>query len=76
MQPFDLVNQIGFKRLVNKLNPNYKMVSRAHLSEKVIPEIFQRVKFKVKELLKDLPHIVVTTDIWTSDCSSKSNDFL
>ncbi|GBP93891.1 hypothetical protein EVAR_85321_1 [Eumeta japonica] len=32
---------------------------------KVIPEMYQRVRAKVLELLKDLPHIVITTDIWT-----------
>ncbi|GBP07703.1 Zinc finger BED domain-containing protein 6 [Eumeta japonica] len=44
--------------------------------EKVIPEMYQRVRAKVLELLKDLPHIVITTDIWTSDSSSQSNDFI
>ncbi|GBP04717.1 Zinc finger BED domain-containing protein 4 [Eumeta japonica] len=45
------------------------------LVKKVIPEMYQRVRAKVLELLKDLPHIVITTDIWTSD-SSQSNDFI
>lgn len=76
MEPLDLVNKIGFKRLLKKLSPNYKMVSRSHITEKVIPEIYQRVKVKVLELLKELPHIVITTDIWTSDSSSQSNDFI
>ncbi|GBP34163.1 hypothetical protein EVAR_30715_1 [Eumeta japonica] len=52
------------------------MVSRFHITEKVIPEMYQRVRAKVLELLKDLPHIVITTDIWTSDSSSQSNDFI
>ncbi|GBP06219.1 Zinc finger BED domain-containing protein 4 [Eumeta japonica] len=52
------------------------MVSRFHITEKVIPEMYQRVRAKILELLKDLPHIVITTDIWTSDFSSQSNDFI
>ncbi|GBP54653.1 Zinc finger BED domain-containing protein 4 [Eumeta japonica] len=76
MEPFDLVNKIGFQRLIKKLCPKYKMVSRFHITEKVIPEMYQRVRAKVLELLKDLPHIVITTDIWTSDSSSQSNDFI
>ncbi|GBP07459.1 Zinc finger BED domain-containing protein 4 [Eumeta japonica] len=52
MEPFDLVNKIGFQRLIKKLCPKYKMVSRFHITEKVIPEMYQRVRAKVLELLK------------------------
>ncbi|KAL0818844.1 hypothetical protein ABMA28_008164 [Loxostege sticticalis] len=76
MEPFDLVNQIGFQRLLKKLSPNYKIVSRFHITENVIPEMYVRVKAKVLELLKELSQNVTTTDIWTSDSSSQSNDFL
>ncbi|CAG4992891.1 unnamed protein product [Colias eurytheme] len=31
---------------------------------------------KIKELLEELPHIIVTTDLWTSDASSIVNDFI
>ncbi|KAL0808554.1 hypothetical protein ABMA28_012999 [Loxostege sticticalis] len=64
MEPFDLVNKIGFQRLLKKLSPNYKIVSRFHITKKVIPEMYVRVKAKVLELLR------------TSDSSSQSNDFL
>ncbi|GBP69257.1 Protein polybromo-1 [Eumeta japonica] len=65
---------------INEDSPQWKLLDtvRNHLgpNEKVIPEMYQRVRAKVLELLKDLPHIVITTDIWTSDSSSQSNDFI
>lgn len=52
------------------------MVSRPHISENVIPDMYCRVKHKIKDLLQELPHIVVTTDLWTSDSASTVNDFI
>lgn len=76
MEPFDIVNKQGFRRTIKQLCPKYKMVSRPHISENVIPDIYCRVKTKIKELLQELPHIIVTTDLWTSDASSFVNDFI
>nr|CAI5863463.1 unnamed protein product [Callosobruchus analis] len=52
------------------------MVSRPHISENVIPDMYCCVKNKVKNLLHELPHIIVTTDLWTSDAASSINDFI
>lgn len=76
MEPFDLVNNQGFQRTIKHLCPKYKMVSRPHISENVIPDMYCRVKEKIKDLLQELPHIVVTTDLWTSDSASTVNDFI
>lgn len=76
MEQFDIVNKQGFQRTIKQLCPKYKMVSRPHISENVIPDIYCRVKTKIKELLQELPHIIVTTDLWTSDASSFVNDFI
>nr|CAI5836932.1 unnamed protein product [Callosobruchus analis] len=74
MEPFDLVNKQGFQRTIKQLCPKYKMVSRPHISENVIPDMYCRVKNKVKNLLHELPHIIVTTDLWTA--ASSINDFI
>lgn len=76
MEPFDLVNKLGFQRTIKQFCPKYKMVSRPHISENVIPDMYCRVRTKVMELLHELPHIIITTDLWTSDASSSVNDFI
>ncbi|CAG5044280.1 unnamed protein product [Parnassius apollo] len=74
MEPFDLVNKLGFQHTIKQFCPKYKMVSRPHISENVIPDMYCRVRTKIMELLHELPHITITTDLWTSDASSSVND--
>lgn len=76
MQPLDIVNNKGFKQLMEKAVPKYELPSRKHLSTVVIPSMFEDVKQRVKTELKDLQTIAVTTDIWTSGTSSQINDYL
>lgn len=68
MEPFELVNKLGFHRTIKQFCPKYKMVSRPHISENVlvIPDMYCRVRTKIMELLHELSHIIITTDLWTS----------
>jgi hypothetical protein len=76
MEPLDLVNKKGFNRLLRKLCPKYKIVSRTYITETVLPDMYSRVKNKVQIELNKIPYIVITTDLWTSDSSSNINDFI
>ena len=66
LQPFSVVEDNGFIRLVAELDPRFVSPSRHYLSEIVIPEIHAKTKFKVTELLRSTKYISLTTDIWTS----------
>ena len=63
-QPFSMVEDEGFKRLLQVLDPHYHIPSRKHFSEVVIPKIYQEMK--VKACIDPIPFLAFTTDCWTS----------
>jgi hypothetical protein len=71
MQPFSIVNDLGFRRLIQKLNPRYKLPSKRHLKEKLLPEIYA---IKKQMLINDLieTHVSLRTDIWKSNYTTNS----
>jgi len=66
LQPFSVVEDTGFIRLVAELDSRFVLPSRRYLSEIVVPEIHAKTKLKVTELLQSTKYISMTTDIWTS----------
>ena len=51
LQPFSIVEDVGFRQLVAALEPRFSLPSRRYLSEVVIPEIHAKVKHGITELL-------------------------
>lgn len=70
-QPFSLVNDIGFKRLMKKAQPKYQVPSRNYFSDKIVPDIYRKVKSKIASQIEEAEAISFTSDIWTSvsNCS-------
>ena len=66
MRPFSVVQDVRFKKLVNMLEPKYKIPSRPHFSQKVLPKLYNETKQKVTQRLEDVDTIAITTDGWTS----------
>ena len=58
LQPFSVMEDTSFIRLVAELDSRFVLPSR--------PEIHAKAKFKVTELLQSTKYISMTTDIWTS----------
>lgn len=65
-QPFSVVEDIGFSRLMQKVKPNYTLPSRRYFSEKIVPAIYTKVLKKVNIIINESENISFTTDIWTS----------
>ena len=63
LQPFSIVSDVGFCRLLAEFEPRYVLPSRQHLSEVLIPEIYAKVKRRVSEILSSASYISLTTDI-------------
>ena len=63
LQPFSIVEDVGFRQLVAALEPRFSLPSQCYLSEVVIPA---KVKHGITELLQSAKYISLTTDIWTS----------
>ena len=65
-QPFSIVEDLGFTRLVKQLMPKYCLPSRKYFTSNVVPSIHTSVMEKVKKNVKEAEHISFTTDIWTT----------
>ena len=66
LRPFSVVDNPGFRYMVNTLEPRYKISSRTHFAEKVGPQLYEQVKLGVISQLNSAPAIALTTDGWTS----------
>ncbi len=72
-QPFSVVEDVGFRRLIEHIEPRYVMPSRRHFSEVCLPELFNVAATHVHEhIAADISAISFTTDIWSSDVSITS----
>ncbi|XP_063235837.1 zinc finger BED domain-containing protein 4-like [Bacillus rossius redtenbacheri] len=69
-QPFSIVNDRGFRELINFLEPRYSIPSRKHFSKTVVPKLYADTRGKVAESLQcelqTAQSFSWTLDIWTS----------
>ena len=70
IQPYSLTSDIGFQRLIAKLCPNYRIPSRKYFTDKIIPDIFMKVKAKIQISLDEISSLSLTTDIWTASTNN------
>lgn len=67
MQPFIVVDDIGYKKFVNLLNLDYKISNRHVISNTLIPGVSTIFFNEVKEIKSnDLEMSCMTTDYWSS----------
>lgn len=66
LQPFCVVEDVGFKDLINYLEPGYKMPSRYILSNTLLDAQYSEVQKKLKVELESAKYVSITTDSWTS----------
>ena len=70
IQPYSVTSDIGFNRLIAKFCPNYSIPSKKLFTEKIIPDIFTKVKTKIKSSLDEISSIFFTTYIWTASTNN------
>ena len=68
-----VVENAGFRSLIEHLQPQHSLPSRIYLSETALPELYNRVSTKLAEKLKGVPALSFTTDIWNSDVCPMSS---
>ena len=66
MRPLDSVNDPGFTQLIKTLEPRFDIESRTHITQTIIPQLYEETREKVMEKLKQAKPIALTTDGWTS----------
>lgn len=64
-QPLSIVENRGFKRLIEKIVLAYNIPSRTFLRDNVISRIFDSLSSKVSDLLLKSSYLSLTSDIWT-----------
>lgn len=65
-QPYSIVEDKGFRRYSQKLNPAYVLPSRKTLSQKIVPEMFENERALLQHRVKMASAVCLTTDCWTS----------
>lgn len=69
MRPIQLVEGIGFQRLIKLLEPRYTIPCRKTFSQNVIPKKYEELKNKLNLNLTGVDAYSITFDYWTSCCS-------
>ncbi|KAI2655629.1 Zinc finger BED domain-containing protein 4 [Labeo rohita] len=65
-QPMSFVEDEGFRRLLEYLEPRYSLPSRKYFSETALPELYKKVCEHISKEIKDVKSMSFTTDIWSS----------
>ncbi|KAJ8880873.1 hypothetical protein PR048_017345 [Dryococelus australis] len=66
MQPLSVVENTGFKRLINHLEPRYNFPSRKVLSNKYQNEMYAELSKCVSDGLPTVQYVAITTNFCTS----------
>ncbi|XP_011707970.1 PREDICTED: zinc finger BED domain-containing protein 1-like [Wasmannia auropunctata] len=73
-EAFALVERKGFERLIKFLAPQYPLPCRTYFSEKIIPQLYENLKTRIRIELITARYISFSTDIWT--CSANNEAFI
>ncbi|KAF9415444.1 hypothetical protein HW555_006866, partial [Spodoptera exigua] len=57
---------------MQKAVPRYKLPSRTYMTEKIIPDIYDRIIKKIMEKILNAAAVSITSDIWTCDHNNES----
>jgi hypothetical protein len=61
LQPFSVVEDIGFIRLLNHMCPNYQIPSRKYIKENIVQDIYMKVRNKIQEDITSATHLSLTS---------------
>lgn len=65
-QPFSIVEDIGFTRLLKLLKPNYELPPGKYFSDYIIPEMHSKVLTQIKKKIDEARNMSFTTNIVTN----------
>lgn len=77
LQPYSIVTDNSFRNFVKCLEPRYNLPTRAALSSKIIPALYEETKAKIVDTLNNsgIKSLAVTTDGWTSNTNDSYVSF-
>ena len=65
-QPFDAVNDIGFRHMLGVFESRYTPSDRTTIASKYVPAMHGTLKENVSKQLKDADYYCIMTDMWSS----------
>ena len=71
-QPFSIVEDRGFRRLIEHIEPRYSLPSRCYFSDISLPALHEVIATHIHKLLDNVTDISFTMDIWSSNASQMS----
>jgi hypothetical protein len=72
LQPFSVVENVYFKKMINTLDPRYRIPDR-HKVKNYIIEMFEEKHKSIKNYIEKVSgKISITTDMWTSTLNNES----
>nr|XP_017109319.2 zinc finger BED domain-containing protein 4-like [Drosophila bipectinata] len=66
VQPFSMVEDDGFRNLMQHMDPKYKIPSRTFFREVMLPKIYKDLRKDLECELEGVQYVAITTDGWTS----------
>ena len=65
-QPFSVVEDQEFVRLLSHLQPHYQLPCRKYFSSTMIPQLYDNCKETVQKIMEVQNFVALTSDIWSS----------
>lgn len=62
MQPYSVVDNVGFQHMIKTLELRYEIPSRTHFSNKVIPDLYDETWGKIENELANAQYLALTTE--------------
>ncbi|XP_077314545.1 E3 SUMO-protein ligase ZBED1-like [Lithobates pipiens] len=66
LRPYSVVDNTGFHYLLKTIEPRYKIPSRSHFTENVIPALYHETKAQIITSMSQASRAAITCDSWTS----------
>lgn len=66
LRPLSVVENAGFRQLLNECEPRYQIPTRKWITETGVPDLYADVKKKVTDTITSANRVGITTDAWTS----------
>ena len=66
LRPYSVVNNKGFRQLLNECEQRYIIPTCWFITEKAVPKLYKDMKEKVKETISSAERVAITCDAWTS----------
>ncbi len=66
LQPLSIVDDPGFQKFCKVMDPKYKLPSRTHLTEVLLPRLMDKVQQEVRDTTNKAGSVSITSDLWTS----------